>query len=173
MKFTIMYLLFLGSALQNISNCSTSVTSKEQLMQDEYDRIEVSDIDLNGHQLGIGKDTLVMDFGKPDSMADMLNEFDNSTFHVFYYGTSELHIVEGKFESFVVTDNKFQLSKLGISVGDNAVNLEKKFPKSFMEDVNLNEPRKLVRVLIDNTDSFLIFTYEKGKIVQFEKWTNY
>jgi hypothetical protein len=176
MKVILVFFMVFGMLVISFSMCNSLDSNRysgKEVQEYEYNVVVPEDVVVNGLALGDDKLKIIQRIGKPDLISQEVNEFEDTSFEMYYYMKSSFSIKNNELEGFSIVDSKYVLTKLKISVGDNVEKLKKLFPMSFEEEVNSGSSKKMVRVIIGQTNSYLIFTYEKNKIIQYEKWTWY
>jgi hypothetical protein len=101
---------------------------------------------------------------RPDSIKDVVNEFNGDTTQHYYFGASYFDVRAGRVDGFFISDSKFFFGDHICGVGDDALILKRLFPTSY-ENWYAIERGEIVKVTINKSDEYLLFTIHAGKII--------
>lgn len=136
---------------------------------EKFNRVAFKEVGISGVNFGENQQEVIKKFGKPDSIFTKVNEFEGDNYLKFFYGTSGFNFENEKFSGFCISNDSFSFEPGKIKTGDKTEKLQEQFPRSFSNPYE-GEGGTKVKVRIDETDSYVIFTCYNGIITKFETW---
>jgi hypothetical protein len=152
---------------QKVDNLIISTNINSESLQEKRDVIHYKEINISGISLGVSKEKIIQKFGKKYKEKKAEGESYDLETKILKYNQSEFYFVKNKFVDFSLEDSLYSFN--GVKVGDNFKIIKKIFPNT--KPYKLGS-KLLIKVQIDDTDSYIIFEFTNNKIVKISSWSD-
>lgn len=137
----------------------------------KFDSIDREKVIVSGIRLEDSPGTMMMRIGKPDTIIAKVNEFEGTEYRDYVYGKARFSVADNKVTGFQLNGGSYRIgSTHPISVGDSTAALRQLFPQSFSSQFAGEDDSVIVKVRIANSDSYILFVSENGRITEIKTW---